>query len=92
MAKIRAHLFINGLVQGVYFRDTLRQLATQKQVSGWVRNLTDGRVEAILEGDQSDVDRLVEWSRQGPPDAVVDEVEIRLSDPSGEYRGFQVLY
>ncbi|MCL5961548.1 MAG: acylphosphatase [Chloroflexi bacterium] len=91
MARIRAHLLISGLVQGVYFRDTLRQLASQKHVSGWVRNLADGRVEAILEGEQSDVDRLVEWSKQGPPDALVDYVEIRLSDPSGEFGSFHII-
>lgn len=92
MAKIRAHLLISGLVQGVYFRDSLRQLAQQRKVAGWVRNLADGRVEAVLEGEKVDVDHLVEWSKHGPPGAVVDDVAVLLVPASGEYLTFRIIH
>lgn len=80
---IRNRVLVSGRVQGVFFRDTLRRLAEQHGVTGWVRNLPDGRVEAVLEGPVENVDRLVEWAHHGPRLAVVDHVEVQTEPPEG---------
>jgi acylphosphatase len=80
---IRKRVLVSGRVQGVFYRDTCRRLATRLGVSGWVRNLPDGRVEAVFEGPSEQVRRLVEWSRQGPESAVVDEVTVHAERPEG---------
>lgn len=74
---------MSGRVQGVFFRDSCRQLAQQHSVNGWVRNLADGRVEAVFEGAPTGVERLVEWARHGPPRAVVTDVAVRGEEPEG---------
>lgn len=89
--QVRAHLYISGLVQGVGFRYYTRQQAQQHGVSGWVRNLPDDRVEAVLEGDRSAVEQMVEWCRQGPPSAQVEGVQVTWEDPIGE-RSFDVRH
>jgi acylphosphatase len=80
---IRSHVLVSGRVQGVFFRDTCRRLAEQYGVAGWVRNLPDGRVEAVFEGPADDVGRLVDWCRKGPRHAVVDHVEVQAEHPEG---------
>jgi acylphosphatase len=80
---IRYRVLVSGRVQGVFFRDTCRRLAQQYGVAGWVRNLADGRVEAVFEGPAEDVERLVEWSRHGPRYAAVDHVEVQAEPPEG---------
>jgi acylphosphatase len=82
-------LLVSGRVQGVYFRDSLRRQATPVGVSGFARNLADGRVEVVLEGEATAVDGLVEWCRTGPPRARVDAIEI-LSEPPLGVRGFAI--
>jgi acylphosphatase len=72
---IRKRVLVSGTVQGVFFRDTCRRVAGQQGVTGWVRNLPDGRVEAAFEGDPGSVERLVTWCRTGPPNAHVTAVE-----------------
>ena len=74
---------ISGQVQGVCFRDSYRRLALQHGVTGWVRNLPDGRVEAVLEGPPEDVHHLVEWAHDGPAAACVSEVTVREERPEG---------
>jgi acylphosphatase len=91
MTRTRAHLFISGLVQGVFFRDSLRREALQTGVTGWVRNRMDGRVEALMEGEQEEIQRLVEWCKIGPPAAEVDNVEVKFAAPTGEYDRFLVV-
>jgi len=73
---IRKHVIVSGQVQGVFFRDTCRRLAGQQGVGGWVRNLPDGRVEAVFEGDPDNVDRMVRWARRGPSHAHVTAVDV----------------
>ena len=68
---IRKRVLVSGAVQGVFYRDTCRRLAGQQGVSGWVRNLPDGRVEAVFEGDPDSVERMVRWARRGPSQAHV---------------------
>jgi len=80
---IRYRVLVSGRVQGVFFRDACRRLAQQRGVAGWVRNLPDGRVEAVFEGPAEDVDRLVDWARHGPRYAVVDHIAIQAEPPEG---------
>ena len=90
--KIRAHVFIHGKVQGVYFRQNTRIVATRYNVTGWVRNLSDGRVEAVFEGSETDVGQVIEWCHAGPPKAVVDDVKITYKPYTGEFHDFKVNY
>ena len=80
---IRKRVLISGQVQGVYFRDSYRRLALQHGVAGWVRNLPDGRVEAVLEGPPDEVHRLVDWAHRGPSAATVTDVAVREERPEG---------
>jgi acylphosphatase len=83
-------LLISGRVQGVFFRDSTRRAAVAAGVRGWVRNLPDGRVEAVLQGDRAAVGAVIDWSRQGPPAAHVTGVESTWLDDAGQYRGFEI--
>ncbi|HYB86703.1 MAG TPA: acylphosphatase [Streptosporangiaceae bacterium] len=80
---IRYRVLIRGRVQGVFFRDTCQRVALKHGVNGWVRNLPDGRVEAVFEGRPEDVNRLVDWARQGPSQAVVADVAVLAEQPEG---------
>lgn len=80
---IRYRVLVSGQVQGVYFRDTCRRMALKHGVTGWVRNLPDGRVEAVFEGDDEVVERLVDWTRHGPDRAVVSGVAVEPEQPEG---------
>ena len=86
---MRVHLFVEGRVQGVWFRGTASEQASRLGVSGWVRNLPDGRVEAVYEGPPAAVGELVTWTQHGPDRALVTKVEIHDEAPKGE-RGFSV--
>ena len=90
--KVRAHAIISGRVQGVFFRMETRRAAVGYGVSGWVRNRSDGTVEAIFEGDRAQVDAVVEWCRQGPAHAHVTDVNVSWEDYTGEYSGFDITY
>ena len=76
MARTAVKLRITGLVHGVFFRASMAELAASRGVSGWVRNMTDGSVQAFLEGEDEKVMRIVEWARHGPPRARVDSVKV----------------
>jgi acylphosphatase len=80
----RVHLYVRGRVQGVWFRGSMVDRAEKLGLRGWVRNLPDGRVEAVIEGPDDAVDALVAWSHQGPPAARVDAVEAHDEAPCGE--------
>jgi acylphosphatase len=73
---VRKRVLVSGGVQGVFFRDTCRRIAGQQGVTGWVRNLPDGRVEAVFEGDAESVERLIRWARRGPSGARVTAVGV----------------
>jgi acylphosphatase len=89
--RTRAHVFVSGRVQGVYYRATTRETARKRGVDGWVRNLDDGRVEAVFEGDPGAVEAMVEWCHTGSPAADVEAVEVEYGDPKGE-AGFGVRW
>jgi acylphosphatase len=80
---IRRRVRVHGLVQGVFFRDTVRRRARSAGVSGWVRNNWDGTVEAVLEGEPDAVERLVDFCREGPRGALVDRIEVVEEAPEG---------
>ena len=87
---IRRRVIVHGLVQGVFFRDTVRRRAQSWGVAGWIRNNWDGSVEAVFEGESDAVERLVELCRKGPSGARVDRVEVSGEEPEG-LRGFEIL-
>jgi acylphosphatase len=84
----RVHVLVSGLVQGVYYRATAERVARELGLAGWVRNLPDGRVEAIAEGPEAAIDSFVRWCHEGPPAARVDAVDVTTSPASGEFDGF----
>jgi acylphosphatase len=80
---VRYRVLISGRVQGVFFRDSCRRVAEQHGVAGWVRNLPDGRVEAVFEGLAEDVGRLLDWAHHGPRLAAVEAVAVQPEPPEG---------
>ena len=92
MMRVRAHVYISGRVQGVFFRSTAKEWADELNVKGWIRNLPDGRVEAVLEGDKREVDELIELMKRGPPLAIVEKIEIIWEDYKGEFKDFRIRY
>ena len=81
--KVRKRVLVSGRVQGVFFRDSARKEALSQGLGGSAKNLADGRVEVILEGDEEAVERVIEWCRSGPAHADVDSVEVADEEPSG---------
>jgi acylphosphatase len=92
MTNQRVRVFIKGKVQGVFFRQALKVKAKQNNVFGWVKNLIDGRVEAVLEGDEEKLNNLIEWCHGGPANARVEDVEIRNEKFTNEFTEFDVKY
>lgn len=90
--KVKAHVIITGRVQGVFFRSKTRYEAKKYGVNGWVRNLPDGRVEAIFEGEKEDVDKLIDFAGKGPSGAKVQDLDIKWMDYSGEFKNFEIHY
>lgn len=87
----RAHVLISGKVQGVFFRSSIKDIAEELGLSGWVRNLVDGRVEAVFEGNKEQVEKMLKWCQKGPEYARVAGVEVILEEYKGEFRGFLLL-
>lgn len=92
MNSKRVHLLISGRVQGVYFRQGMMETAEKNNVLGWVRNLPDNRLESILEGNDSNVDAVIEWAHFGPAGAVVDELKVTEENFTGEFQEFEIRY
>ncbi len=90
--KVRAHVFVRGRVQGVFFRSETRYEANRQNVMGWVRNTSDGRVEAIFEGEREKVELLIAFCRRGPPSARVTGVDVQWEEYTGEFRDFRIKY
>ncbi len=88
---VRVHLRVYGRVQGVFFRSTMRDVAKELGISGWVRNLPDGSVEAVVEGERRKVEKIIEWAHRGPPLARVEKVSVRWEDYRGEFEDFKIV-
>jgi acylphosphatase len=88
--EIRAHVVFKGRVQGVFFRASTRDLARKEGVSGWVRNLQDGSVEALFEGPKAKVLRVVELCKTSFPNAQVDSADVDISRSQGVFKGFEI--
>ena len=87
--RVRAHVRVEGRVQGVFFRTETQSRARGRRIAGWVRNDYDGTVEAVFEGSREAVESLVRWCREGPRGARVEDVRVEWEDPRGE-EGFQI--
>jgi acylphosphatase len=86
---VRVRVFVEGRVQGVFFRDSTRRRALDLGVTGFVRNLPDGRVEAVFEGEESAVNQAVEFVREGPPHAWVAHIDVTHEPYTGEFASFR---
>jgi acylphosphatase len=86
------HVWIDGKVQGVFFRDSTRQRAIELGLTGWVRNLPDGRVEAVFCGDRLSCDEALNYVHTGPPRARVTKVEHRWDDDGESFSSFEIRY
>lgn len=92
MESVRVRLIIEGRVQGVWFRESTRREAASLKLTGWVRNQGDGTVEAVIEGPEPEVEKLVSWCRKGPPSAVVTDVHREQEAWQGEFESFDIVY
>ncbi|MBI5099177.1 MAG: acylphosphatase [Nitrospirae bacterium] len=92
MEKGRVYLIITGFVQGVFFRASTRETAVRLDLTGWVRNLPDGNVEAVFEGPVENLRQAVQWCRQGPRGARVTKVDEKWQDYTGEFKNFSIRY
>ena len=90
--KARAHIFVSGRVQGVFFRAATRDEARARGLTGWVRNLPDGRVAALFEGERSAIERMIDWCHEGPPFAAVDEVLVDWQPYQSDLEEFRIAY
>jgi acylphosphatase len=90
--KTRVRVHVTGRVQGVFFRAETAELAQRLGLEGWVRNLPDGRVEALFEGEKQDVEKAVAFCRQGPPRAQVRKIDVEWENWKGEFSDFRVRY
>ena len=90
--KIKAHLLVSGSVQGVFFRNSTRLKAEELGVTGWVRNLSDGRVEIVAEGEKEKVEELVEWVKKGSSAARVDNLDVEWQEYVEEFTSFEIRY
>jgi acylphosphatase len=88
----RVHVVVHGLVQGVFYRASTRNEAVRRGLTGWVRNLPDGSVECVAEGDEAALQALVAWCHEGPPGARVERVVEKWADATGEFDRFRVSY
>ncbi len=90
--KIRAHVVVSGRVQGVYYRQNAVKQAQKLGLSGWIRNLSDGKVEAVFEGGKENVEKIVNWAKKGPFFSRVSSLKIDWQEYKGEFNNFGVKY
>jgi acylphosphatase len=90
--RTHAHVIVSGTVQGVFFRASTQRKAEELGLKGWVRNTTDGTVEAVFEGDKTKVENIIAWCHQGPPGAQVENVTANFAEFSGAFKAFAIRY
>jgi acylphosphatase len=88
--KVRVHIFVSGRVQGVFYRESAKEKADELSVSGWVKNLKDRSVEAVLEGEKENVGKMIKWAGRGPILANVQDLKTDQEDFSGEFSSFDI--
>jgi acylphosphatase len=87
---LRAHLFISGIVQGVGYRYSCYRAAGMHDLAGWVRNLPDGRVEAVFQGPKEAVEAIIQWCYRGPSEARVSNIDVTYEEPAGDLADFRI--
>ncbi len=92
MEKVGVHLIISGIVQGVYYRASTRDAAQRLGLKGWVRNMPDGKVEAVFEGPKDKLLKVIEWCHEGPAGARVTHIDEKWDDYTGKFGSFDVRY
>lgn len=92
LVKGRLHIYISGYVQGVFYRSTAKRIAQSLLLTGWIRNLKDGRVEVVVEGEEENLAKFVEWCKRGPVGAEVESVEVIREEYKGEFKDFEIRY
>lgn len=92
MAIVRAHVHVEGRVQGVFFRANTCEEALSLGIAGWVRNCADGKVEAIFEGEKEAVQKMIDWCHIGPSGAHVRNVNVNWEEPTKEFKTFSIKY
>jgi len=92
MVQKQIHIFVTGRVQGVFFRQSTKVMAIKNNAKGWVRNLDDGRVEIVAQGETQDIDNLAHWCKTGPANSRVDEFELSEENIFDEFENFEVRY
>jgi acylphosphatase len=92
MGMVRAHVIVRGMVQGVYFRVHTRDEAIACNVKGWVKNRRDGGVEAVFEGNEEDVKKVIDWCHRGPAWARVTDVRVDWQEYAGEFKEFIISW
>ena len=92
MERARAHVVIEGRVQGVFFRQHTQEMAFRLGINGWVKNRLDGCVEAVFEGEKEKVDQIIQWCHRGPSEAMVIKVDLFWEEFRGDFEKFSVTY
>ncbi len=90
--KVRAHIIVQGIVQGVFFRYRTQQEAMGLNVTGWVKNLADGNVEIVCEGEKEAVEKLILWSHKGPSGAFVERADVSFEEYTGGFPTFEIRH
>jgi acylphosphatase len=90
--KARAHILVSGRVQGVFFRDHTQKWASSLNLTGWVKNIRSGQVEALAEGDKEKIEELISRLNEGPPLALVEKVDVNWEEYKGEFKDFRVTF
>lgn len=87
----RVHIFVKGIVQGVFFRHFTQQQARQLDIKGWVRNLPDGRVEIVCEGSTDSIEKMIAWCKKGPQGAYVEGIDVQYEEYKNEFTDFKII-
>jgi len=90
--KARVYIVVSGRVQGVFFRAETQEKAKELGVFGWVKNLAEGRVEAVFEGERAKVEEMVEWAKKGPSGAIIDHLDLSWEEHRGKFTNFEIRY
>ena len=88
----RVRMKIKGKVQGVFFRASTREAAERYGIKGWVKNMSDGTVETVAEGEKDAIEKFIDWCRKGPADARVTDIDIVRQSPTGQFKDFSIKH